>query len=186
VPNEPLQFEADFTLRDQIRARAEHPVAAERVFLMQHERRWTYRQFRDESTRVAHFLLQRLGKIDEAHPGHVAMMLDNYLELAALVGGCAISGLTLFGINTGLRGATLAGVLNHSRARVLVADERYRNEIEGVKNELKTIPPENILFLSTSVRRRCRRGLSRVHRARGRRARHAREFPTSRSRRRTT
>ena len=81
---ERLQFEADFTLRDQIRARAEHPECADRTFLMQHDRSWTYRQFRDESTRVAHFLLARLGAIDDGRPGHVAMMLDNHLELVSL------------------------------------------------------------------------------------------------------
>jgi len=149
VPTEPLQFEADFTLRDQIRARAEHPVARERVFLMQHERSWTYGRFRDEATRVACFLLGRLGSIDDARPGHVAMLLENHLELVALYGGCGIAGLTLFGINTGLRGSTLAGVLNHSRARVLVADERFLSEIDAVRGELKHVAPENVLVLGS-------------------------------------
>ena len=38
--------------------------------------------------------------------------------------GCGFAGLTLFGVNTGLRGDSLAGVINQSRARVLVVDER--------------------------------------------------------------
>ena len=149
MPTEPLQFDADFTLRDQIRARAEHPVARERVFLMQHDRRWTYARFRDESTRAARFLLGRLGAIDDARPGHVAMLLENHLELVGLYGGCGIAGLTLFGINTGLRGSTLAGVLNHSRARILVVDERFLGEVDAVRSELKHVAPENILVLRT-------------------------------------
>jgi hypothetical protein len=52
------------------------------------------------------------------------MLLDNHLELLSLYGGAAYGGLTLFGVNTGLRGEILAGVLNQSRARVLVVDER--------------------------------------------------------------
>ena len=121
---EPLSFNADFTIGAQIDARAQHPVTANKVLLMHGDRTWTYRQFRDESVRMAHFLLRRLGRIDDAHPGHVAMVLENHLELLALYGGCAYGGLTLFGVNTGLRGEVLAGVLNQSRARLLVVDER--------------------------------------------------------------
>ncbi|MBI3786545.1 MAG: AMP-binding protein [Deltaproteobacteria bacterium] len=147
---EPLSFDAaTFTVGAHIEARANHPVAANKVFLMQHERSWTYRQFRDESVRTAHLLLRRLGQIDEAHPGHVVMLLENHLELVSLYGGCAYAGLTLFGVNTGLRGEVLAGVLNQSRARVLVADERFLGEVERVRGELKHIAPENILVLRT-------------------------------------
>ena len=69
MSSEPLKFEAELTLRAQIQVRAEHPVAGGKVFLKQHERSWTYRQFRDESTRMAHLLLRRLGRIDDQRPG---------------------------------------------------------------------------------------------------------------------
>src|SRR5579875_3583161 len=47
--------------------------------------------------------------------------------------------LTLFGINTGLRGETLAGVLEQSRARVLVVDQRLQEEVERVRPALRTL-----------------------------------------------
>jgi fatty-acyl-CoA synthase len=144
-----LTFDAPFTVSGQIEARAAHPVAADKVLLMHGDRTWTYRQFRDESVRMAHFLLRRLGRIDDAHPGHVAMVLDNHMELLALYGGCAYAGLTLFGVNTGLRGEVLAGVVNQSRARLLVVDERLLAEVERVAKELQYIAPENILVLKT-------------------------------------
>lgn len=150
MSSQPFQFEAELTLRAQIQARADHPEVSVRLFLRQHDRSWTFGQFRDESTRVAHFLLGRLGRADEKNPGHVAMLLENHLELTSLFGGCGIAGLTLFGVNNGLRGATLAGVLNQSRARLLVADERFRDEVEKVRGDLQHIPAENILFLPTS------------------------------------
>ncbi|HYC55120.1 MAG TPA: AMP-binding protein [Candidatus Binatia bacterium] len=149
MSGEPLIFDADLTLRAQIQARADHAVAADKVFLKQHDRTWTFRQYRDESTRVAHFLLRRLGRIDEARPGHVAMVLENHFELLSLFGGCGIAGLTLFGVNNGLRGKTLAGVLNQSRARVLVVDQRFAEEVEKVRGELEHVPAENILYLQT-------------------------------------
>lgn len=145
----PLVFEGGFSVGEQIEARAAHPIAAGKILLMHGERRWTYRQFRDESVRMAHFLLRRLGPIDDARPGHVAMIMENHLELLALYGGCAYGGLTLFGVNTGLRGEVLAGVLNHSGARVLVVDEGFLPEVERVRDRLRHLAAENILVLRT-------------------------------------
>jgi fatty-acyl-CoA synthase len=150
VARGPIQFpQADFTLRAQMELRAEHPDCAERVLLKQHERSWTYRRFRDESARMGRFLLDRLGTIDDKRPGHVAMLLDNHLELAAVYGGCGVAGLTLFGVNTGLRGETLAGVLNQSRSRVLVVDERLLPEVDKVRDKLDSIAAENIVVVPT-------------------------------------
>src|SRR5690348_4937160 len=115
-------FDPPYTLGVQIDARAAHPEVADRPLLLQGDRTWTYKRLRDESVRIAHFLRRRLGPIDDARPAHVAMMLENHCELLALYGGCGYLGATLFGVNTGLRGDTLAGVLNQSRARVLVVD----------------------------------------------------------------
>lgn len=145
----PISFpQAELTLRDQIRVRAEHPETADKIFLMHDARRWSYRRFRDEATRMAHFVLGRLGASDEKRPPHVAMLLENHLELVALFGGCGIAGATLFGINTGLRGEVLAGVVNHSRSRLLVVDDKLLPEVERVRAELRTVARENIVTLS--------------------------------------
>jgi fatty-acyl-CoA synthase len=149
VTTEPFKIEAPFTVRDQIEARAAHPRTENEVLLMQGDRTWTYRQFRDESVRNARLLLARLGRIDDAHPGHVAMILENHLELLSLYGGSAYAGLSLFGVNTGLRGEVLAGVLNQSRARVVVVDQRFLPEVERIRSELRHVAPENVLVLRT-------------------------------------
>jgi fatty-acyl-CoA synthase len=149
VANEKVKVEADFTFAAQLEARAQHAELEGKDLLLHGDRRWTYRQYRDQSVRMAHFLLRRLGRIDDERPGHVAMLLENHLELLALYGGCAYAGLTLFGINTGLRGEVLAGVINQSRARVLVVDEKLYPEIERVAAELRTVAAENILILPT-------------------------------------
>ncbi len=147
---EPLTFEAPtFTVSAHIEARARHPVTRNKVLLLHRNRQWTYLDFRNESVRTAHFLLQRLGKIDSDHPGHVAMLLENHMELLSLYGGCAYAGLTLFGVNTGLRGEVLAGVLNHARARVLVVDEKFLPEVTRIQSQLRYLGEENILVLST-------------------------------------
>ncbi len=142
-------IEAPFTLGAQLEARAAHPAVGERPCLRKDGEVWSYRRFRDEAVRYAHFLRQRLGPVDDARPGHVAMLLENHLELLALYAGCGYGGLTLFGVNTGLRGETLAGVLNQSRARLLVVDQRLQEHVERIRGELRHIPPENVLVLRT-------------------------------------
>ena len=148
--SEPLTFAAPFTLGAQIEVRAEHPVASDKVVLMHDDRSWTYRQYRNESVRMARFLLRRLGAIDERRPGHVAMLLENHLELLSLLGGCAYAGLTLFGINTGLRGDVLSGLLDESRARIFVVDAKLWPEVERVAGDLQHLAPENILVLPSA------------------------------------
>ena len=146
-----FSFDAPFTLGAQIDARATHPEVAGRELLLEGDRVWTYARYRDEAVRLAHFLQRRLGAVDDARPGHVAMILENHLELLALYGACGFLGHTLFGVNTGLRGATLAGVLNQSRARLLVVDQRFAHEVERVRGELKHVAPENVLVLRTDA-----------------------------------
>jgi fatty-acyl-CoA synthase len=142
-------FDAPLLIGAQIEARAAHPDVADRVFLRQHDRAWTYRRYRDECVRMAHLLRRRLGPVDDRRPAHVAMLLENHLELLALYGGCAYAGVTLFGVNTGLRGDTLRGVINQSRARALVVDERLWPEVERIRAGLEHVAPEQILVLRT-------------------------------------
>ena len=141
----PLQFPAaPLTVREQIRVRAEHAESADKVFLRHDDRSWTYRRFRDEASRVAHFVLGRVPPRGD-EPPHVAMLLENHFELLSLYGGCAVAGATLFGVNTGLRGETLAGVLNQSRAGMLVVEEKLLPELDRVRRELRFVAPENLL-----------------------------------------
>jgi fatty-acyl-CoA synthase len=140
-------IDAPFTLPAQLDARAGHADYADRVAIRIDDLAWTYARFRDEAVRYAHFLRQRLGSVDDARPGHVAMLLENRPELLALYAGCGYAGLTLFGVNTGLRGDTLAGVIDRSGSRLLVVEESLLPEIERV--ELANVDPENILVVGS-------------------------------------
>ncbi len=145
----PIQIDAPLTLGAQLDARAQHAELADRIAIRLGERSWSYRAFRDEAVRYAHFLSGRMGSGRGGRPGHVAMMLENRPELLALYAACGYTGTTLFGVNNGLRGDTLAGVVNQSRARMLVVDERFWPEIERVRGALD-LPDENLLVLRTT------------------------------------
>lgn len=143
----PYSFDAAFTYGAQLDARAAHPEVGERVALVDADHEWTYREYRAESVRLGHFLLARLGATDGSRPAHVAMLLENRFELMSLLGGCAYAGATLFGVNTGLRGEVLAGVLNQSKARILIVDQSLQEHVERIRSALEHIAPENILVV---------------------------------------
>jgi fatty-acyl-CoA synthase len=147
VPFSPLEVDAPFTLGAQLDARAAHPELASRPFAVHDDRSWTYAEFRAESVRVAEFLLGRLGRPSPSAPGHVAMLLENHLELLGLYAGCGYAGMTLFGINTGLVGEPLAGVVNQSRARLLVVDEKLVDRVEAVLGSLEHVSERDILVV---------------------------------------
>jgi fatty-acyl-CoA synthase len=144
-----IEVEAPLVLGAQLDARAAHAELADRVAVRSRGQTWSYRDFRDESVRVAHFLRERLGAVDDTRPGHVAMLMENHPDLLALYAGCGYAGLTLFGVNTGLRGETLAGVLNQSQSRLLVVDERFWPEVERIRDRLEHIAPENVFVRSS-------------------------------------
>ncbi len=79
------------------------------------------------------------------------MLLENHFELVALLGGCGYAGLTLFGVNTGLRGEILAGVVNQSRRASWSSTSASCPEVERVRGQLKHVARENILVLLTGT-----------------------------------
>ncbi len=143
-----FDIEAPLTLPAQIEARASHPQLAKRVFLQDETRTWTYREYRDQSVRYAHLILGRSRGAGSEGPPRVAMMMENHLELLALYGGCGYAGATLFGLNTGLRGEVLAGVLNQSCAQLLIIDSSFVERIEGVLGDLEYLAERDILVLA--------------------------------------
>jgi len=137
----------DLTFRHQLEARAEHPEIGNRAFLRTREEDWTYRRFRDTACALSHFLIERTGGVNAERQGRVAILADNHPEFVAVFGACGIGGINLFGINTGLRGETLCGVLNQSGASVLVVDPVYLPRVEQIVDDL-TIDRSNIFLLT--------------------------------------
>jgi fatty-acyl-CoA synthase len=140
-------LEVSLTVRDQIEARAQHPDLAERTFLLEGKRAWTYAEFRERSVRMAQLFRTRLGATDAGKPGRVGLLLENCLEFSSIFGGCAYAGLGLFALNSSLRGETLAGLINQSRAPLLIVGEALLPEIDRIIGRLRNVHPENVLVL---------------------------------------
>jgi len=125
------------TVRDQLEARAAHSEIGGRPFLRALDGDRSYKEFRDRACALSHFLLSRVGTDSPVAQGRVAILADNSPEFVEVFGACAIAGLNLFGINTGLRGETLTGVLDQSGATALIVDQAHLPQVEQVVDDLR-------------------------------------------------
>ena len=79
-----------------LRRNAADPAIAGRPAVLFGDQRWTHRQYVDESMRWANLFLAR------ARPGrpmHVGVLLDNTPDYLFALGGAALSGATVVGLN---------------------------------------------------------------------------------------
>lgn len=91
--------------------------------LLFEDQRWTWREFVAESAVRAEMIRSVCG--DNPHrPPHVGAMLENVPEYMFLLGGAALAGATLVGMNTTRHGDDLARDIRHTHVDLLVvADE---------------------------------------------------------------
>jgi fatty-acyl-CoA synthase len=82
---------------------------------------WTWREVVEQSNRRAHVLLDLL---PPGAPPHVGVMLENVPEYLFLMGGAALAGAVLVGINPTRRGAERATDVRHTDCQLICTDQR--------------------------------------------------------------
>lgn len=87
--------------------------------LLCQDQRWSWREFVAESAVRAQLIRAEAGDNPD-RPPHVGAMLENTAEYMFLLGGAALAGATLVGINTTRRGADLARDIKHTHCDLLV------------------------------------------------------------------
>lgn len=93
----------------------------------------THREAHDHGLALAGGLAQ-LGVVEG---DFTLLMLDNHLDFAAMIVGLALAGRVEVPVNTAYKGRILAHVINDSRARVMVVEERYCERLAAVAGELE-------------------------------------------------
>ena len=90
--------------------------------------RWTWADHVQESANRAALLraLRRPG------PFHVGVLLDNVPEFSFLLGGAAMAGAVLVGLNTSRRGEALVRDIRQSDCQVVLTDSRYVELLQGL------------------------------------------------------
>ena len=89
--------------------------------LLFEDQRWTWAQHvRECADRAA-----LLNSLRRPGPFHIGLLLDNVPEFSFLLGGAALSGAVVVGLNTTRRGEALARDITLSDCQVVITDSRY-------------------------------------------------------------
>ncbi len=112
------------TVAGLVRSRA----ADENLGLQFEGERWTWAEVELEME-VRGAFLEDLVPID---PPHVGVLLDNVPEYLFLIGGAALSGRVIVGINSTRRGAELARDIRHADCQAIVTDSEHAEMLDGL------------------------------------------------------
>src|SRR5438045_184350 len=115
---------------DLIRANAADAARATRAFLLFNETRVSFAAYYAECIRWANMLLRLHRTLDLSNPRplepfHVGVLLDNTPDYFYALGGAALAGATVVGINNTKRGTFLAQDIAHTDCQILVTEEKY-------------------------------------------------------------
>lgn len=108
------------TVREQLLARCEDP----RPGLLFEDRSWTWAEVVQESSARAAVLDSLL---DPTRPPHVAVLFDNVPEFAFVLGGAALAGHVVVGLNSTRRGAALAADIARTDVQVVLTEPHLRD-----------------------------------------------------------
>ncbi|MCA1982070.1 long-chain-fatty-acid--CoA ligase [Nocardioides nematodiphilus] len=108
------------TVRDLLLARA----GDDRPGLLVEDAAWSWREIVTESAARTAALTSML---TPDRPPHVGVLLDNVPELAFLLGGAALGGQVVVGLNTTRRGPALAGDIARTDCQLVLTDAAHRD-----------------------------------------------------------
>ncbi|MCY3577264.1 MAG: AMP-binding protein [bacterium] len=112
------------TVRDLVLGR----VDDDNLAMLFEDERHTYREFTAGCVARAHLLLDRRGE----GPFHVGALLDNGPEYSMLLGGAAVAGAAVVGINPTRQGAELARDITHADCGIIITESRHRGLLDGL------------------------------------------------------
>ncbi len=127
------------TIAALLRARADDPATGLRF----EDETWSYRDLVALGAQRAAFLLDRR---PAGAPFHVGVLLDNVPEFWMLLGGAALSGATIVGVNPTRRGRELARDIGHTDCAFLVTETRHLPLLEGAD-----VPPDRLLVIDDAA-----------------------------------
>jgi len=113
------------TVQQLLRERADDDTTG----LVHEGRTWTWREHVAEASAAASALL---GLLDPDRPPHVGSLLGNTPDMLRMMGGAALGGYVLCGINTTRRGDGLVADVRRSECQVLVTDAEHRDLLAGL------------------------------------------------------
>jgi fatty-acyl-CoA synthase len=112
------------------------------------DRQWTWAEHVQECVDRAALLnsLRRPG------PFHIGVLLDNVPEYSFLLGGAALAGATVVGLNTSRRGESLVRDIRLSECQVVITDSRYVELLQGLDHGARVLDIDSAAWHVTMFR----------------------------------
>ncbi len=111
-------------------------IYPDRIAVIHGERRWSYRQLHERARRLA----SALAKAGIKRGDTVSVMLPNVPAMVEAHYGVPMLGAVLNAINTRLEPATIAYILQHGEAKVLITDREFAGQVGPALAMLKKRP----------------------------------------------
>lgn len=112
------------------------------------DQQWSWADYVRESADRAALLrtLRRPG------PFHVGVLLDNVPEFSFLLGGAALAGAVLVGLNTSRRGEALVRDIKLADCQVVLTDSRYVELLQGLNTGARVLDIDSAAWHVTAYR----------------------------------
>jgi fatty-acyl-CoA synthase len=127
-----------------LRRNASDPAIAARPALRFDDAVWTHGEYVAECRRWANLFLARR----RPGPFHVAVLLDNVPEYLFALGGAALAGATIVGLNHTRRGENLLRDITHTDVGLIVTEPRHEELLEPIRASLDV----DVLVAGSSLR----------------------------------
>jgi fatty-acyl-CoA synthase len=85
-------------------------------------------------------------------PFHIGVLLDNVPEFSFLLGGAALAGAVIVGLNTSRRGEALARDIELADCQVVLTDSRYVELLQGLKLKARVLDIDSAAWHVTAYR----------------------------------
>ncbi|XTP33924.1 AMP-binding protein [Mycobacterium sp. TJFP1] len=124
--------------RDDVAAMLLDRTGDRRPGLRTRERDWTWDEVVHESA-VRASIASTLSDLD---PPHIGVLLDNVPDFVFWLGGAALAGATIVGLNPTRGAADLAADIRHADCRLIVTDAAGADRLRGLDHG---VPPDHLL-----------------------------------------
>jgi fatty-acyl-CoA synthase len=129
-----------------LRRNATDPAIRNRVAIRFGDETWTHQAQVDQCARWANLFLAHRDPNGDA-PLHVGVLLDNIPHYLFALGGAALAGAAVVGLNPTRVGPHLLGDVSHTRCRLLVTEPRHLDAVSPIARDL----PCPVLVLGDSL-----------------------------------
>jgi fatty-acyl-CoA synthase len=120
-----------------LRRNASDPAIASRPAVRFEDRVWTHAEYVAECQRWANLFLDRAEERDQrAAALHVAILLDNTPDYLFALGGAALAGAAVVGLNHTRRDEYLLRDLQHTHCSLLVTEPKHLPLLESIADDL--------------------------------------------------